>query len=282
MNLIKSWDYKNLYHPSEYDLNSSVARMCSKNGNIDYLCEKYTLIKKKDIISLINEIPFKNQIFKGRGIDLGGGPGVISGTLVNNFENISSLILLEIVKNVLESCFPIIKNQYLKKETKNKITPIIGSFDEIEVDKETLDFAIAWDAMHHSFNPIVTLKEINRVLKKDGFLVIIDRAHNNNTSDEEIKRMLNVQYSEEFISNNNLPKGTILTRSENGEHEYRFKDWERFFMKSNFKIIGTKLILEKHPRNSNYSNDAEIEQKNVPYEIGGFERRKIIYVIKPK
>ena len=113
---------------------------------------------------MINEIPNAKNIFKGKGIDLGGGPGVISGTLVNYFKNIDSM--LEIVRTVLETCFPIIKNQYLTKENKNKVFPTIGSFDEMELDKNSLDFAIAWDAMHHSFNPSITLKEVCRVLKK--------------------------------------------------------------------------------------------------------------------
>ncbi len=280
MLIINNWKYKNLFHPSEYDLNTSLALKCAKNGTLDYLCETYTDIDKKDIISLINEIPNAKNIFKGKGIDLGGGPGVISGTLVNYFKNIDSIILLEIVRTVLETCFPIIKDQYLTKENKNKVFPTIGSFDEMELDKNSLDFAIAWDAMHHSFNPSITLEEVYRVLVKGGFFVIIDRAHNNDTTNEEIDQMLSVQYPEEFIIYNNLPSGTVLTRSQNGEHEYRFNDWENFFEEANFKVINKKIILEKHPRNDSYLNDAQMEQYFVPYSVGGYERRKVIYVLQ--
>lgn len=282
MTLINHWKYKNLYHPSEYDLNSALAKKCKKIGSLEYLCETYTGIKNKDIISLLSEIHNANKIFRGNGIDLGGGPGVISGTLVNHFKNINSIILLEIVKDVIESCFPIIRNQYLTDQNKEKIIPTTGSFDEMQIDDNKLDFGIAWDAIHHSFNPVITLKEVNRALIKGGYLVIIDRAHNNNTSDKEINRMLNIEYSDQFILDNNLPLGTKLTRSQNGEHEYRFKEWEYFFKESNFEVVFKSLLLENHSRNKNYINDAYLKQINVPFIIGGFERRKVIYVLQKK
>lgn len=40
--------------------------------------------------------------------------------------------------------------------------------------------------MHHSKNLVKTLIGIRKVLKKSGKLIIVDRAHNNNTSDAEI------------------------------------------------------------------------------------------------
>ncbi len=278
----KHWKYKNIYHQSEYDLNSSLADLCYKNGTLDFLCKTYTSIDKKNIVDLISKIPQSNKIFSGNGIDLGGGPGLISGSLVNQYKGIKTIILLEIVTNVLEKCFPIVRSQLLAEEVKDKILPISGSFDEINLKTNTLNFAIAWDSIHHSFDPIKTLNEVNRTLVKGGYFVVVDRAHNNDTPDSEIQRMLNIQYSKEFISQNNLPEGTQLTRFENGEHEYRFRDWESFFKKSNFNIIYQGLFLEDHPRNETYLNDSNVNQTFVPYEIGSYERRKIIYVLQSK
>ena len=138
-----------------------------------------------------------------------------------------------------------------------------------------------WDTFHHSFNPNVTLNEIKRVLKPSGHLIIIDRGHDNKTPQEEIERMLNVIYPEEFIIKNFMPKGTKLSRRENGENEYRFNELENFFKKSNFNILYKELFLEQHPRNNEYKNDANIKQRFISLELGGYEKRKVVYILKP-
>ena len=129
--------------------------------------------------------------------------------------------------------------------------------------------------MHHSLDPIKTLNEVRRVLKPNGRLIFVDRAHNNKTPKEEIERMLNVIYSEEFIESNFMPKGTILSRKQNGEHEYRFKEWEYFIHQSGFEIVYKQLFLEKHKRNENYKNDAKVIQKFISFELGGFEKERL-------
>ena len=57
---------------------------------------------------------------------------------------------------------------------------------------------------------------------------------------------------------------------------------EYFFEESNFEVIFKSLLLENHPRNENYINDANLKQIYVPFAIGGFERRKVIYVLQKK
>ena len=64
----------------------------------------------------------------------------------------------------------------------------------------------------------------------------------------------------------------------NGEHEYRFFEWENFFKKSKFKIL-EKLII-KESKLKNIINKQGITEKKVNFKIGGFERKKIVYVIE--
>ena len=132
--------------------------------------------------------------------------------------------------------------------------------------------------MHHSTNIMRTLKEAKRVIKKGGKLIIIDRGHNNNTPNKEIKRMLNVVYPKSFLRSNYLPINKKLTRAMNGEHEYRFFEWENFFKKSKFKIL-KRLIVKESGLNNIINNDS-INEKKVNFIIGGFERKKIIYLLK--
>ena len=157
---------------------------------------------------------------------------------------------------------------------------MLGSFDHIELKKSSLDFCIAWDAMHHSEDLVKTLIGIKKVLKKNGKLIIVDRAHNNDTSNAEIQRMLNIVYSKEFLRENYLPINKKLTRKMNGEREYRYSDWEKNFKKSGFKIEEVIIVKEKHKKVLYKKNDNKINEKIVNFSIGGFERKKIIYMLK--
>ena len=278
---IKIWKHLSSFHENEYNLNSRLAKVVAEKGNLKELSKTYTHIDSESIKHFFQNIPNIKNLIKGNGIDLGGGPGIVSATLVNNFPEIKNIILLEFVYEVLDNCFPIVKNNLLKKKLLNKLIPVCGSFDELKLENNSLDFAIFWGSLHHSLNPLNTLKEIRRVLKPTGNLLIIDRAHNNDTPQKEIDRMMNIVYSKEFLKNNFLPIDTILTRKQTGEHEYRFKDWEKFFIESQFNILYRGIYLERHPRNKNYQNDAGIHQKYLSIELGGFEKRKVVYILNP-
>ena len=83
----------------------------------------------------------------------------------------------------------------------------------------------------------------------------------------------------DFLKSNHLPVNKILTRKMNGEREYRFKEWENFFENSGFKILTRVLIKEKHKKVLNKKNDGGIKEKIVNFELGGFEKKKIIYLL---
>ena len=278
---IEIWEHNTSIKKDEYSLNTNVAKRIAEKDCLKELSTAYTHINPENISKFFNKIPSIKNILVGDGIDLGGGPGIISGTLVNEFPEINNLILLEYIYEVMKHGFPIVKKYLLNEKTERKIRPTCGSFDSIKLHENSLDFAIFWDALHHSTNPINTLDEVYRVLKPTGKLIVVDRAHNNNTPQKEINRMLNVIYSEEFLAQNFLPKDKILTRKGNGEHEYMFKEWEYFFNKSSFKNCFCSLYLEKHQKNFHYKNDAGIEQHFLDFELGGFLRRKVLYILQP-
>jgi hypothetical protein len=95
-----------------------------------------------------------------------------------------------------------------------------------------------------------------------------------------VERMLNVQYSVEFLIDNYLPRDKVLTRKDNGEHEYRYKEWTEFFSLSGFVIEEVLIVREKCQKNSNFNNDASIKEVFVDFELGGFERQKIMYLLR--
>ena len=182
----------------------------------------------------------------GAGIDLGGGVGTVSSCVAKS-ESVESVICLEITENTVKECHPIVILALLK-DKHTKVKSVIGDFDNLKLPNHTLDFAIAWDSIHHSNDVVKTLSEVHRVLKHEGRMIIIDRGHNNSTSDAEIERMLNVTYPEEFLVSNYLPKDKSLTRRENGEHEYRYEQWEKFFISSGFEVEHSLIVKEKHTK----------------------------------
>ena len=69
--------------------------------------------------------------------------------------------------------------------------------------------------------------------------------------DNEIERMLNIQYDESFLERSFRAKDTVLLRKDDGEHEYRFFEWENFFKISGFNIVENFLIKTETENNKN-------------------------------
>jgi len=272
------WNIDNDYYLTEdYKLNNKIALKVHQQG-YDAISKKYTHIKAHEIE---NFLKISNKVYgalKGSGIDLGGGVGSVSSVVAKS-PLVKEVICLEITENCVTKCHPIVIPKILGKRS-DKVKSVIGDFDNLEIENDSLDFAIAWDAIHHSNSVVDTLSEIRRVLRPGASFILIDRGHNNFTNDKEIERMLNVQYSKEFLIDNYLPENKILTRRDNGEHEYRYSEWEIFFRESGFKLESSLIVREKHEKNSKDKNDAGIEEVFVDYELGGFERQKIIYLLK--
>ena len=267
---------KKFLNTEDYKLNNKVANRAAKK-NFNKICLQYTHIKPKNIFSFLKMNREIWESFKGVGLDVGGGVGLVSSIIAKKI-NVKKIYCVEIVKNAVLKCQPIIKKKILKTK-KDKVISVLGSFDNIELTKSSVDFLIAWDSLHHSSNILKTLKGLKRILKKGGKLIIIDRGHNNNTPELEIKRMQNVIYSKEFLKSNSLPTNKILTRKMNGEREYRYKDWESFFKKTGFKIKKRIVMKERHKKVLNQKNDDNIKEKIINFEIGGFEKKKIVYLL---
>ena len=53
----------------------------------------------------------------------------------------------------------------------NRVIPVLGDFDNLKVEDESIDWIIEFDSLHHSFDLERTAKESYRVLKEGGFCV---------------------------------------------------------------------------------------------------------------
>jgi ubiquinone/menaquinone biosynthesis C-methylase UbiE len=261
----------------EYIGNQLIAKESSGKG-YRAIIDEYVYIDSNDVEKTFDLIPKSRDLIQGIGIDLGGGVGCISSTLAKR-ENVEKIYCIEVVEDVVKLCQPIVKKQILGKKS-DKMISVVGDFDKLNLNDNEIDFAVSWDSMHHSMNPVKTLKECKRVLKKNGIAIIVDRAHNNSTSESEIKRMLDIRYNEEFLIKNHRPKDLILTRKENGEHEYRYSEWAKFFHDSGFELLDSINVKTISDENKKLKNDANIKEIFVDYDLGAFGNRKVAFVLK--
>ena len=267
----------NLISGQEYITNQLVAKEASSKG-FSAIIDEYVYINSENVENTFNIIPKSSELIHGTGIDLGGGIGCISSTLARR-NAVDKIYCVELVEDAVKLCHTIVKQEILKEE-KHKVISVIGDYDNLELEDNSIDFAVSWDSMHHSIDPIKTFKECKRVLKKNGLFIIVDRAHNNSTPDSEIERMLNITYDQEFLAKNYRPKDTILTRRQNGEHEYRFFEWKKFFKESGFDLIDSVVIKTESDENRKLRNDNNIKEIFVNYNLGAFGNRKVAFVLR--
>ena len=90
--------------------------------------------------------------------------------------------------------------------------------------------------------------------------------------------MENIIYPVSFLEANDLPPDLIFSRKDNGEHEYRYKDWSAAFTSIGWQSMYSYLLVENHQRNHHYVNDFNLKQIIISFELGGFERRKLVEV----
>lgn len=111
-----------------------------------------------------------NRTISGYGADLASGnlwaaPNIFKNSLVEK------LYCVEFSKQRLLKIGPKVLEHY--NVQKDKIVLCLGSFNDLKLPDHSLDFIFLSQAFHHSHRPNDTLNEISRVLKPDGFVIMI-------------------------------------------------------------------------------------------------------------
>lgn len=261
-----------LVESPEYRGNDHLASVVAGAGLVD-IVEKYTYVWPSEIKELLQIEPVVWESFRGDGIDLDGGVGCVTSAVARS-PVVSSVLCLELVEDAVRLCQPIVFAE-LDEAQRAKVSSVIGDFDHLEVEEATFDFAVMWDSLHHSSDPVVTLREARRVLKPGGRLVIIDRVHDDAVPDEEIERMLDVEYSVESKRSNFMDEDHVLTRRMNGEHEWRFREMQGFITEAGLQIVDMVGFVSDERALGNDFGCREIPH---PVDLGGFIKKKFAIV----
>jgi ubiquinone/menaquinone biosynthesis C-methylase UbiE len=214
---------------SERDLNQidwiiACNAACNKwmNKNMDEISLFYSYFTIKQHKMFVEEIIHKIGVnLHGTGLEIGAGPGIFSNSILKIFTNVKKIYLLDKAPNT----FNLMKQVAKQNSTLNKLDCIIGSFNDLKFPDNSLDFILDFDSIHHSEDFDLTFKEISRVLKPGGVLLCFDRAQPNYISKQQIKDMLDIEYSDEYKKENNINLNEKMNRKMQGETEPLLKDW---------------------------------------------------------
>lgn len=173
------------------------------------------------------------QPIEGVGLEVGAGPGTHASILAKR-EKVQKVYAVEASGPIVNNLMPIVA-PYVSGTDEAKVIGVVGDFSNLDLPAESVDFVFDFFSLHHSPNLQQTLKEIHRVLKKDGFLLCFDKARDDSLSDKDLEKLLDIEYTPEFKKKMGVSKDKIHTRRMNGENEYRRRDWLSFFEGVGFK-----------------------------------------------
>jgi len=170
----------------------------------------------------------------GVGIELGAGCGLLASVVAQE-SSVRTVLALEICDQAARLIIPKVAARVLGVHA-SKVVPVVGSFDDLHLPDESLDFVVEIDSLHHADNLTGTLRECARVLKPRGRVLCFDRCHPDTMTDRQVDEKLSVTYSPEFLMANHYPADAVLTRRENGEHEYRLFEWKAAFAGAGLRL----------------------------------------------
>ncbi|MBX4211227.1 MAG: class I SAM-dependent methyltransferase [Candidatus Yanofskybacteria bacterium] len=212
-------------------------------------------LKDKDPLSIIRELTFdgvtpemtvekierlfdyveRNFLKKpiaGVGVEVGAGPLTFSSILAKR-SGIQKMYGVEICQPIVETLFPKV-SQYVLNGNSDKVVGVVGSFDEMQLPDNSVDFVFDFFSLHHSLDIAVTIKELHRVLKPGGFVLCFDKARPNRYTDAELDELLDSVYGSSYNKQFGLSPDVRMTRRLNGEREYRLNDWKTTFLGAGF------------------------------------------------
>jgi SAM-dependent methyltransferase len=175
-------------------------------------------------------------------LDLGCGGGWLTGYL-SKLESVSTVYALDSSKYFLLDMMPEIVR--LMGGRPEKIVQIEGLFTPLMFEDGALDVVVASSVLHHADSLEAVLREINRVLKKDGLLVIL-----NETPSSGIRHVLSLSkafmniFRNAFLHNYKSISASIsscgyLYDPSLGDRDYALWYWREALTRAGFSIIDT-------------------------------------------
>ncbi|MDO8582795.1 MAG: class I SAM-dependent methyltransferase [bacterium] len=206
-----------------------------------------------DIETLFDFIEKKivRKKMSGVGCELGAGPAVFSAILAKR-SDVGRIYAVEACAPLVTELMPLLVPAITGGGAK-KVIGCVGDFSRLEIPSGSVDFIFEFFSLHHSADIGATLAECRRVLRRGGILIALDKARPNSLTENDRERMLDKEYDGAYKKQFGIPLARRLSRRDNGEHEYRLKDWQQAFISAGFgrfehfrldKTSGGPLLLQ--------------------------------------
>jgi len=201
------------------------------------LCEECNFLEAVKILKWDSYLKPRSTV-----LDLGCGGGWLTGFL-SAFENIEKIYAIDSSHYFISTMMPEVVR--IMGGSLDKVKAIEGFFTPLLFEDAYLDTVVVSSALHHADNLEAALKEIRRVLKKDGYLIIANETpsahlrHVYSLTKEFIKVFLNMLLRKykpvsPYISSNGHLNNPYL-----GDKDYPLWYWLEAIQRSGFQVVDT-------------------------------------------
>lgn len=169
----------------------------------------------------------------GVGIEIGAGTGYAAAALSRR-PGVERVYVLEHSRELVERVMPLMFR--VSGADERKLIRVVGDFERIDLVDGSLDFAVAFAALHHAENLERAVAELARVVRPGGFAVVLDRYQPDSMTDAELDGLLAFELPKELQQRYGFPEGSHVTRRDVGEHEIRLCEWKATFLRAGFEV----------------------------------------------
>lgn len=103
-------------------------------------------------------------------LDIGGGDGRLAVALAKQYPNLSKIITADISKDMSERA----RKRAEKNGLGDRIHSHVNDVHNLSYEDSYFDVIVSFGSMHHWEDPIKALRELDRVLKPNGILIVMD------------------------------------------------------------------------------------------------------------
>jgi SAM-dependent methyltransferase len=190
-------------------------------------------------------------------LDLGCGGGWLTGYL-SKFECVRTVYALDSSKYFLWEMMPeIIK---LMEGRQEKIVPIEGLFTPLMFEDGALDVVVASSVLHHAESLETVLREIKRVLKRNGLLLVLNETpssgirHTLSLSKAFMEVFLNAALHNYRSISVSISSCGYLYDPKLGDRDYPLWYWREALARAGFSMVdtvdsGVPTLKDKKGRN---------------------------------
>lgn len=103
-------------------------------------------------------------------LDIGGGDGRLAIALAKRYSHLSRIVTADISKDMADRA----RKRVEKSGFGNRIASDVSDVHNLGYEDSHFDAIVSFGSMHHWRDPITALRELDRVLKPQGVLAVMD------------------------------------------------------------------------------------------------------------